>query len=365
MKKTGLSRGKKIGLLCLGLFFAAMVIATVVAENVYYASLPAVATEPVVQDQIRVACHANGTIGYEKETAYCYSPAEFASVELLAESGTLVLQGDALYQFPVNEILQEKYRLELMALRLEEENRGYGDTEEGQLQRKINDLELEGLRDGLEKMEILLENDGVVAAQQEGMFIVSVQNHSSLWSGQEIGAITSNTGRAFIDWELPEEEGKLFHVGEEVNAVITIKEIKGAEQEERDAVYRTRIAQAQWDGQRYHFRAGIGDDVMLEMEEGAGTTVNCSYTSRETYNYVVPLNAISFQSDGKSGTLYVLGKRERMYGEEYYVTPYPVDVEYRIGNYAVLRNFRGDGEIVTYSTLPLQGEMAVKLLGEE
>ncbi len=365
MKKMGLSRGKKISLLCLGLFFAAMAIATVVAENVYYASLPAVATEPVVQDQMRVACHAKGTIGFEKETAYCYSPAEFASVELLAESGTAVLRGDALYQFPVNEVLQEKYRLELMALRLEEENRGYGDTKEGQLQRKINDLELEELRDGLDKMEALLENEGVVTARQEGTFTASVPNHSSLWSGQEIGAIASDTGRAFIDWELPEEEGKLFHVGDEVSAVITIKEIKGEELEERDVTYRLRIARAQWDGQGYRFRAGIGDDVMLAMEEGAGTTVNCSYTTRESYEYVVPLNAISFQMDGNSGMVYVLGKRERMYGEEYYVTPYPVEVEYRMGNYAALRNFSGDGEVVTYSTLPLQGEMAVKLLGEE
>ena len=54
-----------------------------------------------------------------------------------------------------------------------------------------------------------------------------------------------------------------------------------------------------------------------------------------------------------------------MYGEEYYVTPYPVEVEYRVGNYAALRNFSADGEVVTYTTLPLQGEMAVKLLGEE
>lgn len=270
--------------------------------------------------------------------------------------------------FPVSEVLQEKYRLELMALRLEEENRGYGDTEAGQLQRKINDLELEKLRDGLEKIEALLENEGVVTAKQEGTFTASVPNHSSLWSGQEIGAITSDTGRAFIDWELSGEEGKLLHVGDEVSARIVIKETEEkweGKPEERDTVYRTKIARAQWDGQGYRFLAWIGDDVVLGMEEGAGTTVNCSYASRESYDYVVPLNAISFQMDGNSGTVYVLGKRERMYGEEYYVTPYPVEVEYRVGNYAALRNFSADGDVVAYTTLPLQGEMAVKLLGEE
>ena len=364
MKKPDLGGGKKGSLICLGIFFAMMVIASVAAENVYYAGLSSVVTTKVVRDRLRMTSHAHGSIGFEKETKKYLAPADLDSVELLADNGAQVMPGEKLYRFSTKEILEAKIRLELAALQLEKQNRMLGNTKEEDLQREINDLELKELQGRIASLEALAEKEGVVSADRGGVFHALVSNRAPLFWEQEIGEIVSNTGRAFFGWQMPAEEGKFFHVGNEVSTAITIKEIVDEKQVESDCPYQARIAESWREGADYCFKAWIGDDVTLGMEEGDSVTVTCNYTSPESYAYVVPLSAVSFDKDGKSGRVYVLGTRMRMYGEEHYVAPYQVEVEYQVGNYAALRNFNADGEVVTFSTLPLAADMAVRLMGE-
>lgn len=365
MKNPDLSNGKKGSLICLGIFFAVMVIASIVAENVYYAGLPSVVTTAVRRDRLRATSHAPGSIGFDKETAKLLSPANFDSVELLVQTGARVKPGEKLYRFSTKEVLQEKIRLELAALQLEKQNRTLGNTQEDGLQREINGLELEELRGRIASLEALAEKEGVVSAIREGIFYAAVQNRAPLYFEQEIGEVVSNTGRAYFDWRMSAEEGRLFHVGNEVSTTITVKEIVDEKQVEKEIPFQARIAESWREGQDICFRAWIGEDVTLGMEEGDSVTVTCNYTSPESYAWVAPQSAVFLDGDTGSGRVYVLGVRERMYGEEYYVTPCQVEVEYRVGNYVALRNFDADGEVVTFSTMPLGADMAVKRMGEE
>ncbi len=363
MGNLDLGRGKKGGLICLGIFFAVMAIATVVAENVYYAGLPSVMTAPVGRDRLRMTARAHGSIGFDKETEELTSPANFTAMELLAEHGAQVKAGEKLYRFSVKEVLQEKIRLEYAASQLEKQNLSLKSTGEDGMQKEINELELEELRGRIASLESLAQKEGVVSADRAGIFYAAVPAHTPLYFGQKTGKIVRNTGRAFFDWQMPAEEGRLFHVGNEVGTTVIVREIVDGKQTEKEIPCQARIGERWREGQDYCFRAWLGSDVALGMEEGDGVTVACHYTSPESYAYVVPLSAVSFDGDGSSGRVYVLGTRERMYGEEYYVAPCQVEVEYRVGNYAALRNFDGDGEVVTFSTLPLEADMAVRVMG--
>lgn len=363
MKHIALNRRQKISIICLVLFFLFMAVAAVIAENVYYDSLPVVSVGTPKEDHLKANYTVDGEIAYQKEDRKYFSEGDFRAVELLAEEGEQVTAGQELYRLDPDEVLLAQKKLELAVLQLEQETNSLGTDAVSRLKSEVNRLEIDRMNTQIQELESLYEKEGVVTAEKEGVVSYSAVNHSPVTAGQEIASVSCHTGNSFLSWQMPVEEGKNFFIGDEVNTTIAVEEITGEEVVEKNIPYQTKISQIEPlpQGQGYLFRARIEEERALSMEEGERVTLSCQTVSKESYPYVVPLSAIAFDENGTSGTVYIVKTRQRVFGEESYVIPYQVEVEYMLGNQAALMNFVEEEQIVTYSKVPLAENMAVKL----
>lgn len=363
MKHTVLNTRQKISLLCLALFLILMATAAVIAENVYYDSLPVVTVGTASRDKLQAEYNVDGAITYAKQEQEYFSDGDFQSVELLVQQGDMVKQWQSLYRIAPDELLLAQKKLELAALMLEQETQSLGEDEVSVLKKEVNRLEAEKIHNQIESLKQLYDQQGIVTAPVEGEVSLFISNHSPVVQGQKIAAVTGNTDRGFLSWQMPAEQGKDIHLGDPVRSVITVQEQEDEETVEKNITYQTKVTQIDSlpQGQGFSFRARIGEDVTLSMEEGEWVTVTCKSVTKESYPYVVPLSALDFEEDGTYATVYIIGTRQRIFGEESYVIPCPVEVIYTLGNTAALMNFTQDKKIVVYSQVPLSENQAVRI----
>lgn len=116
---------------------------------------------------------------------------------------------------------------------------------------------------------------------------------------------------------------------------------------------------------KYIFTVNLPKEIDLSIEDSMKTTVECKYTSKEEYPYIVPTSAVVFEDNGNGhggmGYIYSIMTRQRVYGEEYYVVPLYVEIDRIIGNEVSLANLIGDIDISFTTSKPLENEMAIRL----
>lgn len=354
----------------LAAFFILMIAATVIAENIYYDSLPVVEVGYVTEGPLTRQFELTGHIRYEmKENTY-QVPINCSGVSFLAGDDAEVKRGKPVYRVPVDEVLRLQKQVELALYSLEEENRKIspdgnvsGLSEESRLRYGINAIDIDAQRKRLTQLESLARSEGVVFANQDGRIHYAVEEGLPVGEGQTVAIIEEDTGGRVLDWGMAASDGALFGIGDSVELVVNVleqmdKETTGTEQS-LQTLQITDIAFSP-ESQTYLFKARFSDEVTLGMEDGVAVTLTCKYESSEVYPFVIPTEAVTFSSDS-TGTVYILQSRKRVYGEEYYVVASSAIIQRSVGRDTALENAFANTEYVIASDRELHDGMVVRL----
>lgn len=350
-------RGLKIGLV---VFFAAMVVATVVAENIYYESLPFVTTGQGKSESLTESMDLSAHIAYGRKEIVLTSPCSFSSLKPLWENGEEAQGG--IFSVPLKELLVEQKKLELERENLKSLMGGEG------LQEEIYTLQLEILEEKIEELKAIYAEKGLIATNESGRIEYLVKEGEPVTAGRPLAKISLDTGERYISVQLPAETGTLLGVGDKVDTKVSAKERKNAMSVDDVAVTKQlslEIAEAKFlpELQVYNIKAILPKDINLDMEEGTKLSVLFNYKSEVSYNSVVPTSAILFESDSQ-GYVYLINERQRVYGKEYFVKKTPVNIQKTLPTNTALTNLPKDAKLVIRSTGELQDGAAVKLREE-
>lgn len=367
-------------------FLALIIIATFTVENIYYDSLPTVEKIPPSGGVLRASYSVNASVVYGRQERTVRVENDFSSISLLLNSGAKVWEGLPIYSVSLSEVRLAIKSLEVSIFELQMQNEELMHDNEapaGQnsLLRELNLLEIEVLKEKMEKLKFLYENEGIAYADHSGYIYYSVHQKAPVQSGQKIATISSDTGERFIKWQMPLAEGAHMLVGGYDAAgrpiggwiEVTLQMRKYFDLAGTDVAttvpkdYEVLITKIEYNrqGEIYEFTARLIDGpelmlVNLMMEDGAAVQGICRYSGYDLYSTIIPTEAIKFDSD-LNGTVFVLDKRERIYGDEYYVRQVSVQAIRILNNQTVLRNFSPFNEIIIASDKPLAHNMAVKI----
>ncbi|MCL2050244.1 MAG: hypothetical protein FWG91_00730 [Lachnospiraceae bacterium] len=360
---------KKIITGCLIVFFILMLVAGIVAENIYYDSLPEVIIGSASNEHLQALYPARASIIYERQKYPLYIDWDFTSITPLQKNGASIEEGMPIYSVKKTEVELMKNRLELIAFDLKAQNDELLNenmpSERINLRRKINQMEIEELENEIAALKVLFENDGIIYSPHEGIITFFVAGDTPVRSGKEIAVIEKDTGMRFLNWQMPAEEGHLFGVGNAIETTLISSEMAWyGTLEDKEETHTLYIGNIEYFPQTriYDFTAEIRDTILLNMKDGAQTTIYCRYISEKSYDNVIPTGAIVFESETR-GFVFALGSRQRIYGQEYFVTPYAVEIINSLEDKTAITSILGDQEIVLASDKPLAADKAVKIAG--
>ena len=373
---------KNIWTICLAGFFTVIIIATLIGENVYYDSLPSIEKTLPAAAHLTASYSVTASVVYGRQEHMVRADHDFSAITLLLHNGASVWEGLPIYRVSLPELRLAIKTLAASVLALQKQNEELAaldaegtDYTLNELLQEINLLQMELLNEKMENLNILYENDGIAYSDYSGHINYAVIPNAPVSSGQEIATIAVDTGARFITWQMPAAEGEHMAigglersgtVGGSIEATLLIKQYFDLNGTDVPATmpkdYVMMISQMEFNPQSgvYDFWAPINDKIELMMADGATVEGICRYKSREQYDFVIPTNAIKFDSD-MNGTVFVLRKRERIYGEEYYVEQIAVEAERILNHLTALKNASLFYEIVTLSDKPLADKMAVKI----
>lgn len=361
------------------IFFAVMLIATAVSENIYYNFLPAVVKGKAVQGTLSASYRVQGMVEYQKVQSALCAEFSYESVTLLAADGDALMMYDPVYSVSPDEIqlLQKKTELTLLDLKAQGETLCPDGniaelSERERLQYEINELQIAEVNAQLETLARLVRQGGRVLAGADGVVSYTIRSGAPVQKGQSIAEITSNTDQSVVTWQMDAARGELFGPGNTVE--VNLKVWEGGDESaegERKAVTAPcdlLISKSEFSNQTqtYQLRAGIPADLSSAMADGERVMVNCKYESEEEYSCIVPVSALTLEKDidGNAARGYIYGilTRERIYGTEYYVMPFYVEIVKILDNYAALGSVPGNFYDLVFETdQPLENNMAVKL----
>ena len=360
---------KKILTICLFLFFGLILAAGLAAENIHYNSLPQVYLALPEKDiHLRGLFPAQAVISYHRAPHSLHAGYEFSSLTLLTENGAKVDTETPIYSVPLEEIRHKKNILELKILDLKEQNEEIEldqtiSEDRKKLRTEINLYEINELTNQVIILQTLEDNGGLVYSEYEGIINFSVAQGAFVRSGQEVAVVLVDTGIRNVRWQMSGEEGHLFRIGDGVEMMLTVTiEWFGLERSIEEK-YTLNIGKIEYFPQSrvYDFTAQVRDSINLDMADGAKLTVYCRYLSAVEYGCVVPTEVITFESETR-GYVYVVRERQRIYGTEYYVRPYAVEVLRSLSGLSALTNKYFEMEMVISSDQPLADGSIVRIL---
>lgn len=353
---------------CLGAFFIFMIAATVISENIYYDSLPVVEARYITEGKLTQSFDLIGNIRYERTENLYTAPFDCKSIVLLSDDNSEIKEGDPLYKVAPEEILRAKRQLELSVLYLETENSGLspsgnvnGLPKEIQLKYQINEIDISSQKAELSLLEALTQSKGIGYSSHSGQVRYGVSAGNPVSKGQPIAVVAEDTGKRTLNWSMNASDGALFGVGDSVDILADILD-KSGDQEIASQKFQTLpITRADFSpaSQAYSFQAKFPDDVTLNMKDGTASSLTCKYESKETYPFVIPTEAITFDSNS-TGFIYAVQSRKRIYGEEYYLVAVNTEARRSVGKDTALANAFSDTEYVVSSSKFLSNEMVVR-----
>lgn len=354
---------------CLISFFIVMIVATIISENIYFDSLPVVRAGAVLPGKLSRQFDLTGHIIYDKREYNYLSPFDCSEIAFLAQDGAVVKEGDPIYRVPEKEALRLKKQLQLELLQLEAENdklySDSGDTEwaeESRLSYEINALDIEAYKERLAEVEELIQAEGVICANQSGQIFYTAESGNSAAEGQSIAVVSKDTGKRVLQWEMSAADGALFGTGNSVDISVEVLESVNGQMQAVQSVQKLPISRADFssESQTYRFEAAFPEGLSLSMQDGVVVSFTCRYESPDTYSFVIPTEAVSFESDS-SGTIYLLQSRRRFYGEEYYVVANSAQIQRCVGDDTAIVNAFPNAEYVLSSVEGLSDGTVVRI----
>ena len=374
-------------LILLSGFLFVIIIATFTVENIYYDSLPTVEKVFPGPNFLTSSHQVSATLVYGRDEHTVRVESDFSSISLLLKNGAKVWEGLAIYRVAPAEIMVKMKAIEVSIFDLKQQNEELLKDDEASfgrnaIMREKNLWQIEVLNEEMEKLKTLSENEGIAYAEYPGYIYYFVHQDAAVQSGQRIAMISYDTGDRFIKWQLPADEAAHMEIGSrdfnlgligswiEVSLEVR-RAFHGAGNEILAVVpreYQILVSKVEYNLQRdvYELTAQIVQNVDMDlkdliMEDGAVIDGISRYKSRVIYDIVVPTDAIEFDNDLR-GSIYVLDKRQRIYGEEYYVRKMSVEAIRTLFDQTALRNAGLYYEVVTKSDKPLSHKTAVKIL---
>lgn len=334
-----------------------LAVCTFLSRTIAGAMLPVVETRALQAMRLPLEATATGAVGLDD--TWSYTPQQAYRVRAVpVQAGQALQPGDAVLEIDVSEELL--YAREL-ALRIEydaAQNTAHLTRE----QRDIAARQLELERERLAIYKASFPADGVIRAD-EACRVVQVGAQAGQKLAEDVPAVVFAPlqAAAHVAFSLAGDAAQLFDAGDAVtlryNAVG--QDAAGT----RQMASRSRsaaVARKTYDAASgtYRFYAPLGD-ADVDMNTAVQVTVS---RSTEVYENVVPRSAIIEKQPGKP-VVYVLARREGLFGQEWFAQETPVEITAENALYAAVsgNSLSPQSQVIVASSGALDGGVAVRV----
>ncbi len=365
-------------IISLSLVIGIMLVCTVVAENIYYNSLPQVFIGNTKESTLTVDHEIVGMVEFEKRTEVHTADFDFETIKLLKDDGEEVGEDWPIYSVSLDEIQYHILTRELKIAQIEKTNRSISWdgsttwlTEDMELTYELNLVDIKNLEAEIEELKVLEEAEGIVRSQESGTIKYYVKDGQYISKNTVIYEMENQTLDKSVKWQMPQKDGNYFSVGDSMMVGLTVYDASDSDTPLEDREYEFRQINLTIDNiefseesQTYFFESVVPATHTLKMPDQARVDIILNYESSKEYKYVVPTSAIHY-NEQDNPFIYAVESRNMPYGQEYYVTSVSVSIETELGNYTALTNVIANTNIVFGYTKILEDSMAVKLNEEE
>jgi len=313
-----ISRFSKVILASLVAFFALTALLTYISQSRYEDGLPLVQTIEAIPGIMQKTYDVIGRIEADlSQERTVYAPADLQIRAVSAVTGESSKTGDVLIEF---DAVQAELALIDYKLQLETCQKAAETINDALLMRQ-NALQTAQLTADIAALEEILANGGVVAVRDCDILYAIGQNTPSVVRGQLLVRYIPFPTMKSIVFSLPIEEHPPA-VGSMVVCDLWIydeeTETIKLEEEQRLPIVNCRAEEDAW------VLTVAMDIADVYMHHGEQVPLTAAYVGTVEYPFVLPRDAVEIS--GRTGTIYVLDSREKVFGTQYFLRRMQVEV---------------------------------------
>ena len=288
-----------VGLLVAFLLILAM--CTYASWQNYKRSFPVVQTAESQSTKLNHLWELSGTLRYDK-TAEHSLPVPVSVVQRDVQVGDRVTAGQPLLQVDTQEL-----HLQWLQCKIDEEALESRVRWSDSFTKDLLELQLTDLRKIIEVIENMVEAEGWVTADTDGI-ILDMQHAQKVPADSPLVTIGPDSEQKTIYFPLTETQAKYC----EPETELVVKLVCNSKSTE----VKMPVDRVIYSAENQGFLCVISTDLAVDMMDGQKTTATLAADSI-LYKHVIPTEAI-VENNNRNASFYVLRQRETIMGTEYY-----------------------------------------------
>ena len=291
---------KRYGVL-LAVFLLILAVCTYASNQIYRNSLPVVQTVETIETRLNYLWELSGTLHYEDKEAYSV-PVPVSVAKWAVQAGDRVSSGEPLLQVDAQQL-----HIHWLQCKIDEEALEAKIKKSESFAKELLELQLTELQEAIGFVESLIEADGWVTADTDGI-VLHLHSAQQAAAGVPLVTVGPDSGKKTIQFLLTQEQTGYCESGTELDVTLLCNG--------KSAEVQLAVDRMIYSAERKGFLCTVSTDMAVDMMEGQETSAVLAAESI-FYHYVIPTEAIISNNNGNA-SFYVLRQRETIMGTEYY-----------------------------------------------
>lgn len=326
-------------------FLLILAVCTYASWQNYRNGLPVVQTVEAASTSLHFIWELSGTLHYDKVAEYSIS-VPVTVVQWAVQAGDRVSTGQPLLQIDTQQLYLQWLQCKIDEEALDTQLRwSYSFTKE------LLELQLAELRETIVYVENLIEADGWIIADADGI-VLNLQRTQQVAAEVPLVTIGPDSEQKTICFPLTEAQAAYC----EPETELTVTLFCNSKSTEVTMPVDKVIYSAENEG----YLCMVSTDLAVDMMDGQKTAATLTAES-VFYKHVIPTEAIIDSNNGNA-TFYVLRQRETVIGTEYYTATWTGHIEEQNEGYAALSTEIFDPVVINASR-DIYNQCAVLLAG--
>ena len=326
-------------------FLLILAVCTYASWQNYRNGLPVVQTVEAASTSLHFIWELSGTLHYDKVAEYSIS-VPVTVVQWAVQAGDRVSTGQPLLQIDTQQLY-----LQWLQCKIDEEALDTQLRWSDSFTKELLELQLAELRETIVFMENLIEADGWVIADTDGI-VLNLQHTKQVAAEMPLVTIGPDSEQKTICFPLTDAQTAYC----EPETELTVTLFCNSKSMEVTMSVDKVIYSAENEG----YLCMVSTDLAVDMMDGQKTTATLTGES-VYYKHVIPTAAIIDNNNGNV-TFYVLRQRETVIGTEYYTATWTGHIEEQNEGYAALSTEIFDPVVINASR-DIYNQCAVLLAG--
>ncbi len=286
----------------LGAFLLIIALCTYASWQNYRNKLPEVQTVEAAGTVLHHVWELSGTLQYDETTEYTL-PVPVTVVQWNMQAGDRVYARQPLLQVDTRQLQKQWLQCKIDEEALEKKVR-WSES----YTKDLLELQLEELQETIGVLENLLEADGWITVEANGV-ILKLPSNQQFAAGVPLATIGPEGGQKTICFPITEQQAEYCNEpGTELEVTLF--------SDGKSKVVKLPVDRVFYSAEKDGFLCTVLTDLTVDILDGQKTEATLSATSTP-YRYVIPIEAIVANDNGNA-SFYVLRERESIMGKEYY-----------------------------------------------